>query len=159
MEGMIVDFNAQPIADAYIINLRSHEKSVSKQNGVFEMQVLPNDSLVISHISYFRKLIHVFTLMKNPVVILDGENLNIKQVDVAASKKTDYQRAMANIASISDIKLYNDPKIDIEPELTMQMMTENNRYHRSEATSLRILRFSPSEKIKQLIKKLKKKKR
>ena len=159
LEGMVVDSTSQPIADVYIINLRSHEKSVSKQNGIFEMSVLPDDSLILTHISFDRKIIHVFTLLKNPVITLMGENLKIRQVDVSPNKKTDYQRAMDNISSISNIKYYDDPKIDIESELSMQMMTEHNRYLRSEATSVRLLRFSPSEEIQKLIRSLKKKKR
>lgn len=158
LEGMVVDSTSRPIADVYIINLRNHEKSVSKQNGIFEMSVLPEDSLVLTHISYDRKIINVFTLLKNPVIKLIGENLNIRQVDVSPNQKTDYQRAMNNIYSISNIKYFDDPKIDTEPELSMQMMTEHNRYLRSEATSIRLLRFSPSEEIQKLIGSSKKKK-
>jgi hypothetical protein len=157
LEGMVVDSASQPVADAYIINLRSYEKSVSKQNGVFGMKVLPGDSLVITHISYNRKMISVFSLMKDPVIVLEEENLNIGQVDVSPNHRSAYVQAMKNIASIDDIKFYNDPKINMEPELSMQMMREQNNYLRSEATSVRILRFSPSEKIKKIIRKLKRK--
>ena len=51
IEGRIVDIDQNPIPDAYIINYRNQDKSVSLPNGIFEVLVHPEDSLIISHIS------------------------------------------------------------------------------------------------------------
>ena len=57
LQGQIVDRNNNPISDGYIFNERSSVKSVSKDNGVFDVLVLPGDSIIISHISFIRKLV------------------------------------------------------------------------------------------------------
>lgn len=157
LEGIVVDSTSIPVADAYIINFRTQEKSVSKSNGVFKVSVLHEDSLAIIHVAYSRKIIRVFDLARNPVVKLDTDNIKIKQVNVSANYKTDYERAMQNIASISDVQLYRNSKRDNNPEPTMEMMIQNNRVMRTEAASVRILRFSPSEQIKKFLNKIKKK--
>lgn len=158
LEGIIVDSISSPIADAYIINMRTQEKSVSQTNGIFNVKVLPGDSLGILHIAYNRKFVRVFDLMKNPVIQLDAENVNIGQVDVSASQQSDYEKVMNNISSISETNFYEAPKIETNPDPTMQLMIEHNKVLRSEATSLRFLRFSPSGFIGKVLQKLKKKK-
>lgn len=159
LEGRITDSTLIPVADAYIINMRTQEKSVSQKNGVFNVKVLPTDSIAILHVSFNRKFVRVFDLMKNPVIQLETDNRNIGQVDVSANQKSDYQKVNENISSITETKFYEAPKIEPEPEPAMQLMIEHNKVLRSEATSLRILRFSPSEKIGKLFQKLKKKKK
>lgn len=158
LEGVVADSTAKPVPDAYIINFRTQEKSISRENGVFAVNVLPNDSLAIVHVSYNRKIVRVFDLIKNPVVTLASDNINIEQVNVSPRQKSDYQRAMNNISSISDLQLYSAQKIDMAPEPTMEMMIKNNTILRSEASSLRLFRFSPSVQIRKLVDKIKKKK-
>ena len=156
LQGQVVDPDLIPVQDAYIINLRTQERAVSRANGVFGLQVLPGDSLVITHVSFLRKKVYVFDLLKNPVVKLEPENVDIEQVLVSPNRKTDYELARENISSISEIKTFSSPKIKSYPERTMQLMTEHNHLLRSEATSVRIVRFSPSVQIRKLVKKLKK---
>ena len=158
LEGRIIDSTSAPVADAYIINMRTQDKSVSQKNGVFELKVLPSDSIAILHVSFNRKFVRVFDLMKNPVIQLETGNRNIGQVDVSANEKSDYQKVMENLSSISETRFYEAPKIEPEPEPTMQLMIEHNRILRPESSSLRLARFSPSEQIGKLFQKLKKKK-
>jgi hypothetical protein len=158
LEGLVVDSTLNPIEDAYIINMRTMEKSISKPSGVFQVNVLSGDSLAILHVSFNRKYVRVFELLKNPVVKLETENVNIGQVDVSARQETDYEKVMKNISSISETKYYETPKIESDPDPSMQLMIVHNRILRSEATSLRLMRFSPSKQIGKLFRNLKKKK-
>src|SRR5690606_8405697 len=99
LQGQIVDRNNNPISDSYIFNERNSIKSVSKSNGVFDVLVLPGDSIIISHISFIRKIVTVYQLLVNPVVQLELDTINIKPVNISASEKSDYQNAMKNIES------------------------------------------------------------
>ncbi len=157
LEGQVLDSTSHPVSDAYILNFRTQKLSISKPNGIFEISVLPGDSLVIAHLAFIRKKVNVFNLLKNPVIILQPDQINIPQVDVSPNRKTDYDLARKNMASLTEIKPVSYTKIKVEQQPAMQVMTENNRNLRNEAASVTLLRFSPSEKIGQLFKKLKKK--
>lgn len=159
IEGRVLDTEGKPIQDAYVINFRTLYKYVSRENGVFNIWVLPGDSLVISHISYHRKVVKVFDLLLNPYIELKLDSINIKEVNISPDQKTENQIAQQNVA---DIKLQNFPvytKIDDEPNPVKEMVTEHNKVLRSEAQSLTLVRFSPSAILGKLVEKRKKKKK
>ncbi len=156
LEGQVTDSTKTPLADAYIINTRTQQMAVSKSNGIFAIRVLPADSLVLIHLAYIRKTVKVFALLKNPVVELTSDNINIAQVDVSPGAQSDYERARRNVAGLAEIKPVSYSKIDPNPQPVMQMMTENNRIMKTQASSVSVLRFSPSEQIGKLLKKWKK---
>ncbi len=147
LQGQFVDANQNPVSDVYIFNLRNGDKNVSKGNGVFDVHVLPSDSLIASHISFLRKVITVFDLMKNPVIQLNLDTLQIKPVNVSAKNISDYEKAKKNIESIGfDFKpLPTD--IFSESERVNELMKTENRVHRVAASSVVFARFSPSEQI------------
>ncbi len=159
LEGMVVDSLAQPVSDVYIINYRTQEKAVSKSNGIFRINVLPGDSLFFNHISYLKKVIRVFDLLKNPVVVLQAENVNLRQVIVGPNQKTDYERARENVSFLPELKVIPFTKIKTEQEPAMQMMIQNNPVLSNEASSVSVVRFSPSEQIGKWLKKRKIRKR
>lgn len=158
IQGQIVDQNDNPISDVYIVNLDNHEKDISHQNGVFSVWVSPGDSLVMSHISYFRKIVPVHSLLINPKVELISENVDIPEVVVSPEQVSEIQKAEKNLAFVKE---YSPPikfrmaEEEIDPVATI--MTENNDLMRTEAASVSIARFSPSENIGKLFTKLKKK--
>ncbi len=158
LQGQIVDRNNNPISDGYIFNERSSVKSVSKDNGVFDVLVLPGDSIIISHISFIRKLVSVHQLMVNPVVQLDLDTVNIRPVNISASEKSEYEKAMKNIESIEfDLRPQPDDEYTESERMTNLLNTEN-QVERAYSNSLNLMQFSPSEEIGKLISKRKKKK-
>jgi len=158
LQGQIVDRNNNPISDGYIFNERSSVKSVSKDNGVFDVLVLPGDSIIISHISFIRKLVSVHQLMVNPVVQLDLDTVNIRPVNISASEKSEYEIAMKNIESIKfDLRPQPDDEYTESERMTNLLNTEN-QVERAYSNSLNLMQFSPSEEIGKLISKRKKKK-
>lgn len=159
VQGQVVDKNGHAIPDAYIINTRNYDKITSRYNGVFDARVLPTDSLIISHVSFFRKLITAFELMKNPVIRLDLDTINIMQVDVLSDKMTDAQRAKENISSINfDIKPKPGGDIYTESERMNDLISTENRVMRSEASAV-TYQFSPSAVIGNIVDKIEKRKR
>jgi hypothetical protein len=144
IQAQIVDTNAKPVGDVYILNYRNLDKAVSRPNGVFDMSVLPGDSLMISHVSYVNKIIRVFDILVNPVVQIEMDTINILQVNVSPEQKTDYDRARENLMFLSELKVPKFEKIKPEETPVMQMIKEHNSIFRSEASSISILRFSPS---------------
>ena len=82
LEGQDVDSKQNPVAAAYIFNIRNSVKDVSKSNGVFSVWVLPSDSIIISHISFLRKVVTIHQLLINPVIVLNPDTVNIKPVNV-----------------------------------------------------------------------------
>lgn len=143
LQGKVVNRTGQPIADTYVVNLNSREKSVTRPNGVFDMWVQPSDSLVFLHISYYRKIVTVFALMINPEVHLESEHVEIGEIQVSPDQQTDYQRAMQNVAFIQGYDVPSFTKIKPDPNPVHQMVIENNELMRSEASSVSIVRFSP----------------
>jgi len=158
LQGQIVDRNYKPISDSYIFNERNSLKSVSKSNGVFDVLVLPGDSIIISHISFIRKIVTVYQLLVNPVVQLELDTINIKPVNISASEKSDYQNAMKNIESIKfDFRPQPDDNYT-ERERMKTLFNTENQVERAYSNSLNLMQFSPSKEIGKLISKRQKRK-
>lgn len=159
IEAQIVDNNSKPLGNVYILNYRNLDKAVSKQNGVFNMWVLPSDSLMISHVSYNRKVIRVFDLLVNPIVQIELDTINIMQVNILANPLNDYEKAKKNIESINfSLK----PPVDetfTEKELVQDMLDRENKIMKSEANSLNLISFSPSKIVGFVSKKIKRRKK
>lgn len=157
LQGQVVDSRQNPVADAYIFNIRNSVKDVSKSNGVFSVWVLPADSIIISHISYLRKVVTVYQILKNPVVKLDPDTVNIKPVNVSASQRTDYDKAMKNIQGMGfDFRPLPDDAYT-ESERMKDLLNTENRVQKSAASAL-TYQISPSEIFGKLAEKRKKKK-
>ncbi len=158
MQGQVVDSNNNPISDSYIFNERNSAKSISKANGVFDLMVLPGDSIIISHISYIRKVVTVYQLMVDPIVTLQLDTINVLPVNVSASERSDYEKAMENIESIKfDFRPQPDDAYT-ESERMKNLLNTENEVERAYSHSLNLLQFSPSEEIGKLFSKRKKKK-
>jgi len=156
IEGQIVDQYGKAIPDVYVVNLNSHDKDISQKNGVFSVWVTPSDSLILSHISYFRKIVSVHSILINPVIKLLSEDVNIPEIQITAQQMSDQERARQNMQllagyqpTIGKITEGNDPVRDIS--------TSNNRLMQSDASSLTLFSFSPSEQLQKLFLKLKRK--
>ncbi len=159
IQGRVVDKKGNPIPDAYIINSRNYSKNTSRENGVFDVQVLPADSLIVSHVSFFRKTVTVFQLMKNPVIQLSLDTINILQIDVLSDEMTDAERAAKNVNSINfDMKPKPGGDNYTETERMDNLVSTENRVLRSEASAV-TYQFSPSEVIGNLIGKIQKRKK
>ncbi|WP_372649801.1 hypothetical protein [Draconibacterium sp.] len=151
IQGQIVDQNDNPISDVYIVNLDNHDKDISQKNGVFSVWVSPGDSLVLSHISYFRKIVSVHTLLVNPKVEMVSENVDIPEIVVSPQQVSELDKAEQNLAFMQE---YNPPikfrMAEEESDPVSMIMTENNDFMRSEASSISLFRFSPSENVGKL---------
>lgn len=158
LEGQVVDQNNKPIPDVYVVNLSNMEKDISRSNGVFSFWVAPSDTLVLSHISYNRKKISVTSLLVNPIVRLQSESVDIPEVRVSPDQLSDIDRANKNLQFMQEYKpVVNMRMKQEEADPVSTVVTENNDLMRSEASSINIVRFSPSEQIGELFTKLKKK--
>lgn len=158
LQGRTTDQAQNPVPDAYIVNMRNSQNSVSTGNGIFELRVIPSDTLIISHISFLRKVITVYELLVNPNVILETDTVNIKAVNVRRNRQTDYDAAMKNISSITfDPKALTDDSFT-ETERTTELMKTENRVLRTEASSISLVSFSPSQVIGKWSEKRKKRK-
>lgn len=151
IEGQVTDVKGDPISDVYIVNLNSQEKDISMSNGVFSIWVTPVDSIVLSHISYFRKIVSIHKLLINPKIVLVSENVDIEEITVTPDQLSDEDRAQMNMSFMAD---YNPPvrmRISAEEsEPVSDIMVENNDQMRVEASSISLVRFSPSKNIQKL---------
>lgn len=159
IEGQIVDQNANPIPDVYIVNLNSHEKDISRANGVFAIWVNPNDTLILSHISYFRQKVTAHSLLINPIITMVAEDVNIPEIQISTNLLSDNDRAEKNLEFLNEFEAPGFSKIDMEDDSNPvnEIVTENNELMRSEASSVSIIRFSASESLNILYSKFKKK--
>lgn len=159
LKGKILNSNHDPVSDAYIINFRDLKKVISQNNGDFNMWVQPGDSLMISHISYYRKKIYVDKVKINPFIILQIDTINIIRVDVSPNHKEDEDRARDNLKFLTELEVPSYTKIKPEMDPVNQMILENNKLMRSEASSISLYRFSPSEQIGKILQKFRKRKK
>ncbi|QGY45666.1 hypothetical protein GM418_18915 [Maribellus comscasis] len=159
IQGRIIDGDSNPVADVYILNYRNLDKAVSRQNGIFDMWVLPGDSLMLSHVSYLSLRIKVFDLMVNPVIQIALDTVNIIEVDVFSNPQDDMQNAKKNIESMGWNPNPTPTDNLTEKEMMQDMVNRENNVMRSEATSLKILKFSPSDVVGAISKKIKKRKK
>ncbi|RIJ46256.1 hypothetical protein D1614_20000 [Maribellus luteus] len=158
IQGKIVDAKGAPVPDVYIVNLLSHEKDISLKNGVFTLNILPTDSLLLSHISYFRKIVSATQLLRNPVITLESESIHVEEITVSPDEKSAAEIVSQNL---------NVKEWDIRPlpgdgfsesERAKQTMAENNSVLRSEASSVSLLKFSVGGMLEKWKKKRKKRK-
>ena len=157
IEGQVVDLHGKAVQDVYIVNLNSHNKDISRENGVFSIWVSPSDSLVLSHISYFRKVVSVHSLLINPVVKIVSEDINIPEIRITSEQLSDYERADQNLQFLKEYDVLEFTKIDEETGPVQNIMIENNELMRSEASSISLIRFSPGDQLQTLYLKLKRK--
>lgn len=154
LQGQVIDSHGNPVSDAYVINYRDQRKNVTRANGVFDVWILPKDSLFVTHVTYLRKIITAFDLLKNPIIVLKTDTVNIDQVDVFSTKRTDIELAKENIRQINF-----DPRPQInddytESERMHQLLNTENKVERAAANSL-TYQFSPSAVIGKIIDRIK----
>ena len=158
LQGQVIDASKNPVGDALIFNERSTRRYVSGNNGIFDVLVLPGDSIIITHISFIRKVVTVHQLMVNPIVQLEIDTINIRSINVSASQRTDYEKALKNMESIEfDFRPQPDDNYTESEKMQVLMNTED-RVQRTSASSVSLVRFSPSEVIGKMFAKRKKKK-
>jgi hypothetical protein len=146
IEGKVVDEGGLPVEDAYIFNFRETDKYVSRANGIFKIWVQASDSLAISHISYLRKVVSVFDIMMSPIVTLVKDSIYLKDINVSPEQRTERQIAMTNIKSIDfDFRTNPNDLYTDDGEQMQQLLKTHNRVERTAASSVSIVRFSPSE--------------
>jgi len=96
--------------------------------------------------------------MVNPVVQLEIDTINIRSVNVSASQRSDYEKAMTNIQRIEfDFRPLPDDSYTETERMNALLQTEDE-VQRVAASSLSLVRFSPSEEIGKIFSKRKKKK-
>lgn len=157
IQAKIVDTKGDPVSDVYIVNLNSTEKDISLSNGIFTINASSRDSLVLSHISYFRKTVTIHSILLDPVIILYSENVDIKEVTVSPDQRSDIDKAMQNIEQIQFDPRPKAESSSTESERVQSMVTAENRVQRVAASSVNLATFSPSESIGKLFTRLKKK--
>ncbi|WP_297096836.1 hypothetical protein [uncultured Draconibacterium sp.] len=160
IEGKTVNNEGLPIADVYVINPRTLEKDITRANGVFKLSVSAQDSLIFSHISYFRVSVKVYNLLQNPIVNMESENVQIPEIVVSPEHKTDLKRAQENLDFLDSYKPLKYNKMKPESDPTTTIMTEHNRLMRTEAGSISFLPILgvPLKAIDKAVQKRKKRK-
>ncbi|MFV0591363.1 MAG: hypothetical protein ACK5M7_08265 [Draconibacterium sp.] len=142
IQGKIVDVKGHPVPDVYIVNMVSHEKDISLKNGVFTLKILPTDSLLLSHISYFRKIVNATSLLRNPVLVLESESINVKEITVSPEEKSAAEIVSQNL-NVAEWDIRPQPGDGFsESGRAKQTLAQNNSVLRSEASSVSFLRFS-----------------
>ena len=159
LKGKIIDAHSRPIPDVYVINYRDFKKIVSNADGKFNIWVKREDSLMISHISYYRKVIYADSVKLNPVIQLKLDTVNILKINIFTQPRNDEAFANKNINSWEFSIKPSPIEAFTEKERVQNMVISENSVMRSEASSIRIAAFSPSEQIGKLFKRLKKRKK
>ena len=159
LKGKIVDYQSRPIPDAYIINFRDVKQNVSNAVGEFNIWVQPGDSLMISHVSYYRKKVYADSLEHNPVIKLKLDTINIMHVNIFTKPRNEEAFARKNINSWEFTIIPSPTEAYTEKERMQHVFNSENKIMRSEASSVRIATFSPSEQVGKLFRWIKRRKK
>jgi hypothetical protein len=159
LKGKIVDEHSHPIPDAYIINYRDYKKIVSNRDGEFNIWVERSDSLMISHISYYRKIVYTDSVRLHPTIQLKLDTVNIMHINVFTESRTDEDFAKKNINSWEFSLKPSPTEVFTEKERVQNVINSENKVMRSEASSVRIATFSPSEQIGKIVNLFKRRKK
>jgi hypothetical protein len=151
LKGKIVDVHSQPIPDAYIINYRDLKKIVSNPDGEFNIWLQHYDSLMISHISYYRKVVYADSVRHNPVIQLKLDTVNILHVNIFTEPRDDETFARKNIDSWEFSLKPSPTEAFTEKERIQNVINTENKVMRSDASSVKIT----SDQIAKFLKKLK----
>jgi len=159
LDVRVVNELNEPIPDVYVVNMNSHEVDLSNEIGVFSVWVTPGDSLVLSHISFYRKVSRVYNLLLNPVIMLESQNVDIPEIRITSSVNTlsDEERAAMNIRPVQAYKPIVLERMHYESDPVRDMVTANNSVMRTEAASVHLISFSPGQTLSILYSKFKRK--
>jgi hypothetical protein len=152
LNGRILNPDSIPVENAYIINFRDQSVYLSRADGRFTLMVKDGDSLMVSHLSFQRKKIFADRVMLNPEIILEYDTIMIKQVDVGTDPEKLSKIVDKNMNPVRNMEIIIYRRINPGASLVNQTMIENNRILRSEASSVSMVRFSPSYLISRLVK-------
>lgn len=156
LTGQLKDKQGNPVEDAYVINFSDQVGINSNKQGFFSLWVNKGDSLMIIHISFLRKKIYSDSVLFNPEIVLEPEVFQINNINVFSKLK----EQPGEVSEFLDFEKYpiklKFGLSDSEVRKMNDIATRENKIFRSEATSVRILKFSPSyefKKLKRFIKK------
>lgn len=159
LNGKIVGPNKFPVPDAHVINFRNLKKVISDHNGKFNMRVQPGDSIMISHVVFFRKKIYADSIKTDPIIILSIDTINIAGIRITPNQKNEYELARENIQAIEfDLK----PRLDDEftdKDLIESVIKTENALARSASYSVNFIKFSPTQLIGKLLAKRERRKK
>ncbi len=133
LKGRILACDSVPVENAYVINFRDYSAYLSRENGHFNIWVQPGDSLMVSHISFFRRVIHVDTVVKNPDIFIEFDTIMVKQVDIGKDLQKILEKNLTPVRNMH-IVIYKRMKPETNP--VNMIVIENNRILRTEASSV-----------------------
>lgn len=158
LKGQIMASDSVPLENAYLINYRTYNIYASNQKGSFSIPVQPGDSLVISYISYMRKIIYADSVKNNPVIFLEIDTFFLGEISVFENKVDEIENMKKNMKSVNYSQLPMPGESYTESERMTEFITANNNILLAQAFSVSIIKFSPSAVLGSLFKKRKNKK-
>jgi hypothetical protein len=108
--------------------------------------------LIVNHISFIRKKIYADSILINPIIYLDFDTVMLKQVDFGPDPEKLQKNLEETMSVIREADKIVYKRMDPEMELSNKTMVENNNVLRSEASSIRMASFSPSQVVGQVFK-------
>jgi len=98
VQGEIVNSSYKPIAYANIVSQKTNSGTNSDENGKFKIQVLKNDTLIFSAITYQTKKIAVSQLLKEQnYVLLNDIVYMIGEVDIMDLRWKEFNNTIINM--------------------------------------------------------------
>ena len=156
--GQVMSHDSVPLENAYLINYRTYNVYATNKYGKVTIPVQQGDSMVVSYISYLRKIIHLDSLNNNRVIYLEIDTIFIGQVNVFQNQVDEIENMRKNLKLFDYTKLPEPTEEYTEQERITEFITANNRILKTDAGLLKIYKFSPSAVIGGLFKKKKNKK-
>jgi hypothetical protein len=156
LKGKILGPDSLGVGDAYIINLKGLLLSTSSNDGSFNIWADPGDSLVVTHISFVKRIVIAKDVIRNPLIYLEINSVMLKQVVVGDGIDPQEKALKKTVEKIknAEIKVYK--RMDPEASPVSQFVTENNIVFRSQASSVSLMSFSPTTIIAKALKSKKK---
>ena len=101
ISASIYDVSYKPVPATHVINMNTHQGTVTDTLGIFTLPVHINDTLLIRNIAFYDTLIPVYLLHLDRIIILTTKRYQLQEARIFewGSTYTDFRKAIVHMPS------------------------------------------------------------
>jgi hypothetical protein len=99
ISASIYDFSYRPVPATHVINMNTHQGTVTDTLGIFTLPVHINDTLLIRNIAFYDTLVPVYLLHLDRSIILTSKRYQLQEARIFewGSTYSDFKKAIVNM--------------------------------------------------------------
>lgn len=108
LSGIVVGNDSVPVSDVAIINTRTGKTTRTDTNGFFQIEIALEDSLLVYHIAYKKRLIN--EKYNGRYIVLEPEIVELMQVDVSDKNEKELKNLKETVDDIKRLAPLKKPE-------------------------------------------------